>query len=62
MHDYAELYVDLCVVSMRATLNKDFAYAITPMKIMSWPVGTWPLQDYNILSAMRAIFTIFLVV
>ncbi|XP_033308194.1 odorant receptor Or2-like [Bombus bifarius] len=46
---------------MKTTLNKDFAYAITPMKIMSWPVGTWPLQDYNILSAMRVIFTIFLV-
>ncbi|XP_076480861.1 odorant receptor 4-like [Bombus vancouverensis nearcticus] len=42
---------------MKATLNKDFAYAMTPMKILSWPVGTWPLQDYNIFSAMRAIIT-----
>ncbi|XP_071866298.1 odorant receptor Or2-like [Bombus fervidus] len=59
MHDYAKLLVDLRVVSMKATLNEDFAYAMTPMKILSWPVGTWPLQDYNIFSAMRVIITSF---
>nr|XP_033206039.1 odorant receptor Or2-like [Bombus vancouverensis nearcticus] len=57
MHDYAVLFVDLRVVNMKAALNKDFAYAMTPMKILSWPVGTWPLQDYNIFSAMRVIIT-----
>ena len=62
MHEYAELHVDLLVVSMKVTLNKDFAYAMTPMKILSWPVGTWPLQDYNIFSAMRVIITSFLLV
>ncbi|XP_060824260.1 odorant receptor 94a-like [Bombus pascuorum] len=60
MYDYAKLLVDLRVVSMKATLNKDFAYAMNPMKILSWPVGTWPLQDYNIFSAMRVIITSFL--
>ncbi|XP_043601024.1 uncharacterized protein LOC122575727 isoform X2 [Bombus pyrosoma] len=60
MHDYPVLFVDLRVVSMKAALSKDFAYAMTPMKIMSWPVGTWPLQDYNIFSAMRVIITSFL--
>ena len=62
MHDYAVLFVDLRVVSMKAALNKDFAYAMIPMKIMSWPVGTWPLQDYNIFSAIRVIITSFLLV
>ncbi|XP_076677955.1 odorant receptor 4-like [Andrena cerasifolii] len=43
---------------MRIQLKKDMAYAMTPMKILSWPVGTWPLQEYNVASASRCIFAI----
>ncbi|XP_076677954.1 uncharacterized protein LOC143374022 [Andrena cerasifolii] len=43
---------------MRTSLKKDIAYAMTPMKIFSWPVGTWPLQEYNLASALRCIFAI----
>ncbi|XP_076677956.1 odorant receptor 4-like [Andrena cerasifolii] len=43
---------------MKASLKKDMAYAMTPMKIFSWPVGTWPLQEYNLASASRCVFAI----
>ncbi|XP_076481200.1 uncharacterized protein LOC117166374 [Bombus vancouverensis nearcticus] len=46
---------------MKESSRKDFAYAMTPMKIVSWPVGTWPLQNYGIFSAMRGIIVISLV-
>ena len=39
-------------------MKKDIAYAMTPMKIFSWPVGTWPLQEYNAASASRCILAI----
>ncbi|XP_033206186.2 odorant receptor 10-like [Bombus vancouverensis nearcticus] len=45
---------------MKATSSKDFAYAMAPFKILSWPVGTWPLQLYDTFSAIRAVITIFL--
>ncbi|XP_033344624.1 odorant receptor 65a-like [Bombus vosnesenskii] len=45
---------------MKASRSKDFAYAMTPLKILSWPVGTWPLQNYDIFSATRAIIAISL--
>nr|XP_033206182.1 uncharacterized protein LOC117166374 [Bombus vancouverensis nearcticus] len=50
---------DIC--TMKESSRKDFAYAMTPMKIVSWPVGTWPLQNYGIFSAMRGIIVISLV-
>nr|XP_012143986.1 PREDICTED: odorant receptor 9a-like [Megachile rotundata] len=37
--------------------NKDLAYAMTPLKILSWPIGTWPLQEYNAFSFARFGFT-----
>ncbi|CAL7938187.1 unnamed protein product [Xylocopa violacea] len=43
---------------MKASFNKDIAYAMTPLKILSWPVGTWPLQVYNVFSNLRTILTI----
>ncbi|XP_050593914.1 odorant receptor 13a-like [Bombus affinis] len=45
---------------MKESSDEDFAYAMTPLKIMSWPVGTWPLQVYDIFSAIRAIIAILL--
>ncbi|CAL7938190.1 unnamed protein product [Xylocopa violacea] len=44
---------------MKAAFKKDFAYAMTPLKILSWPVGTWPLQDYNAFSSARTILAVF---
>ncbi|XP_033206024.2 odorant receptor 4-like [Bombus vancouverensis nearcticus] len=44
---------------MKTSTSKDFAYAMTPLKILSWPVGTWPLQDYNVFSAIRATIATF---
>ncbi|XP_031365753.1 uncharacterized protein LOC116185475 isoform X1 [Apis dorsata] len=46
---------------MKTTLNKEFAYAMTPLKFLSWPVGTWPFQVYDIFSLTRTIFSISLV-
>ncbi|XP_076759452.1 odorant receptor 10-like [Xylocopa sonorina] len=43
---------------MKASFEKDFAYAMAPLKILSWPVGTWPLQDYDAFSGVRAIFAV----
>ncbi|KAL6253409.1 hypothetical protein P5V15_005562 [Pogonomyrmex californicus] len=33
----------------------DVAYAMTPFKIISWPIGVWPLQVYNVYSFIRCI-------
>ena len=59
-----ESLVDLHLTKMKTlpSLSKDFAYAMTPLKILSWPVGTWPLQNYNIFSFMRAIITLVFLV
>ncbi|XP_394081.6 odorant receptor 65a isoform X2 [Apis mellifera] len=46
---------------MKTTSNKDFAYAMTPLKFLSWPLGTWPLQVFNTFSIIRAMFSTFLV-
>ncbi|XP_076677949.1 uncharacterized protein LOC143374019 isoform X1 [Andrena cerasifolii] len=44
---------------METSLKKDLAFAMTPLKILSWPVGTWPLQKYNVASALRTGFSVF---
>ncbi|XP_017889350.1 odorant receptor 85f-like isoform X1 [Ceratina calcarata] len=43
---------------MEATSKRDFAYAMTPIKVLSWSVGTWPLQKYNVFAKIRAYFAI----
>ncbi|XP_003403027.1 odorant receptor 13a-like [Bombus terrestris] len=43
---------------MKVPSDKDFTYAMTPLKMLSWPVGTWPLQEYDIFSGIRAIIAI----
>ncbi|XP_076235028.1 uncharacterized protein LOC143179598 [Calliopsis andreniformis] len=45
---------------MKAFVNKDLAYAMTPLKFVSWPVGTWPLQEYNVAAALRSIVTVLI--
>ncbi|XP_032680057.1 odorant receptor 47a-like [Odontomachus brunneus] len=35
--------------------NDDIAYAMTPFKLLMWPVGGWPLQVYNTYSLMRCV-------
>ncbi|XP_031773876.1 odorant receptor 13a-like isoform X2 [Apis florea] len=45
---------------MKTTSNKDFTYAMTPLKFLSWPVGTWPFQVHEIFSISRTIFSISL--
>ncbi|KAL0129880.1 hypothetical protein PUN28_001861 [Cardiocondyla obscurior] len=35
----------------------DVSYAMTPFKLLTWPIGVWPLQVYNIYSLLRCIFT-----
>ncbi|CAD1479012.1 unnamed protein product [Heterotrigona itama] len=47
----------LSVLKMK-TSSLNFAYAMTPLKILSWPVGTWPLQNYNTFSFIRAIIAL----
>ncbi|XP_015437927.1 PREDICTED: uncharacterized protein LOC107193059 [Dufourea novaeangliae] len=45
---------------MKTPTNKDFDYAMTPIKVLSWPVGTWPLQTYNFVSGLRCAISIVL--
>ncbi|XP_026831337.1 odorant receptor 13a-like isoform X1 [Ooceraea biroi] len=33
--------------------KSDIAYAMTPFKFLTWPIGIWPLQVYNIYSLIR---------
>ncbi|XP_070167622.1 odorant receptor 13a-like isoform X2 [Polyergus mexicanus] len=35
--------------------NNDIAYAMTPFKLITWPIGIWPLQIYNIYSLLRCV-------
>ncbi|XP_072760022.1 uncharacterized protein [Anoplolepis gracilipes] len=34
--------------------KNDIAYAMTPFKLIAWPIGVWPLQDYNFYSLLRS--------
>ncbi|XP_053977110.1 uncharacterized protein LOC128875502 [Hylaeus volcanicus] len=47
---------------VEASTNEDFAYAMYPLKILAWPVGTWPLQKYNFSSALRSIVTVVILI
>ncbi|XP_018059939.1 PREDICTED: odorant receptor 9a [Atta colombica] len=35
--------------------NDDVAYAMTPFKVLTLPLGVWPLQKYNTFSLVRSI-------
>ncbi|KYN19770.1 Putative odorant receptor 22c [Trachymyrmex cornetzi] len=35
--------------------KNDIAYAMTPFKLLTWPLGIWPLQVYNIYSLIRCV-------
>ena len=60
---YDRLTISYTVLKkMKTTSNKDFAYAMTPLKFLSWPLGTWPLQVFNTFSIIRAMFSTFFVV
>ncbi|XP_043265623.1 odorant receptor 24a-like [Colletes gigas] len=47
---------------MNASSSKDFAYAMIPLKILAWPVGTWPLEKFNVSSILRFSVAISLLV
>lgn len=34
----------------------DIAYAMTPFKLITWPIGVWPLQVYDIFAFLRCVF------
>ncbi|XP_026823837.1 odorant receptor 13a isoform X2 [Ooceraea biroi] len=36
--------------------NHDIAYAMTPFKLITWPIGVWPLQVYDVYSLIRCVF------
>lgn len=36
--------------------KNDIAYAMTPFKLLTWHIGVWPLQVYNVFSLIRCIF------
>ncbi|CAL1673616.1 unnamed protein product [Lasius platythorax] len=38
--------------------KEDIAYAMTPFKLMVWPIGVWPLQVYNFYSLLRSVLGI----
>ncbi|XP_043265620.1 odorant receptor 82a-like [Colletes gigas] len=52
------VFSDLFERPSKMKKNKDFEYAMVPLRILSWPVGTWPLQKYNLYSAFRSIASI----
>ncbi|XP_067210053.1 uncharacterized protein [Linepithema humile] len=35
--------------------KNDIAYAMTPFKLLAWPIGVWPLQVYNVYSLVRCV-------
>jgi len=35
--------------------KNDVAYAMTPFKLLAWPIGVWPLQVYNVYALIRCI-------
>ncbi|XP_071625505.1 odorant receptor 10-like isoform X2 [Temnothorax longispinosus] len=39
--------------------NADITYAFTPLKILTLPLGVWPLQKYDIYSAVRTFICSF---
>ncbi|XP_025265649.1 putative odorant receptor 71a isoform X2 [Camponotus floridanus] len=39
--------------------KNDIAYAMTPFKLITWLIGVWPLQVYDIYSLLRCVFGIF---
>ncbi|XP_018363120.1 PREDICTED: odorant receptor 13a-like [Trachymyrmex cornetzi] len=45
-------YVDL-MASLQ--WKNDVAYAMTPFKLLTWPIGLWPLQVYDIYSLIRCV-------
>ncbi|XP_076395477.1 odorant receptor 10 [Megachile rotundata] len=54
------LFLDLFehIARMKTSNSKDIAYAMTPLKILSWCTGVWPLQIYNAFAFIRYIFSI----
>ncbi|XP_076629846.1 odorant receptor 82a-like [Colletes latitarsis] len=52
------VFSDLYEHPSKMKKNKDFEYAMVPLKILAWPVGTWPLEKYNLFSAFRSIASI----
>ncbi|XP_076376756.1 uncharacterized protein LOC143259220 isoform X2 [Megalopta genalis] len=47
---------------MKLPTDKDFVYEMSILKIVSWPVGTWPLQEYGLLSGLRFVVALSLLV
>ncbi|EFN67931.1 hypothetical protein EAG_14055 [Camponotus floridanus] len=41
----------------RERWKDDIAYAMTPFKIITWPIGIWPLQIHNAYSLLRSILS-----
>ncbi|XP_076375597.1 uncharacterized protein LOC143258930 [Megalopta genalis] len=54
--------LSLHLARMKLPTDKDFAYEMSIMKMVSWPVGTWPLQEYDLLSGLRSVATLVLLV
>ncbi|KAH0956336.1 OrP2 [Eciton burchellii] len=42
----------------RERWKDDIAYAMTPFKLITWPIGVWPLQIYDVYSLIRCVFGI----
>ncbi|XP_071556216.1 odorant receptor 10-like [Temnothorax nylanderi] len=42
-------------MTTKISWNDDVAYAMTPLKLLTLPLGIWPLQKYDIFSLVRSI-------
>ncbi|XP_071625500.1 uncharacterized protein [Temnothorax longispinosus] len=42
-------------MTTKISWNDDVAYAMTPLKLLTLPLGIWPLQEYDIFSLVRSI-------
>ncbi|XP_054014561.1 odorant receptor 45b-like [Hylaeus anthracinus] len=47
---------------MKLTNKEEFAYAMVPLKILAWPVGTWPLEKHNVSSVLRFFVSVCLLI
>nr|XP_031847370.1 uncharacterized protein LOC116433434 [Nomia melanderi] len=54
-------YLSVLRLMMKLPTDEDFSYAMDALRIISRPVGTWPLQTYNFWSGLRSAIVIVLI-
>nr|XP_003704733.2 PREDICTED: uncharacterized protein LOC100875866 [Megachile rotundata] len=47
---------------MKIPKNTDLAYAMSPLEIVAWPLGTWPLREENATAIANSAITLFILI